>query len=136
MSAADAFFDTNVVLYLLSADSAKADLAEALIAGGGQVSVQVLNEVANVARRKLGMRWPEVHDITNQVRAVCAVAPLTVETHLLGLQMAARYRLSVYDSMIVASALMSECTTLYTEDMQDGQVLEDRLTIRNPFAGD
>lgn len=129
-----AFFDTNVVLYLLSADGAKADLAEDLIAGGGQVSVQVLNEVANVARRKLGLSWPEVFDVTAQVRAVCAVAPLTLETHLLGLQMAERYGLSVYDGMIVASALMSECTTLYTEDMQDGQVLEDRLTVRNPFA--
>jgi predicted nucleic acid-binding protein len=134
MSAADAFFDTNVVLYLVSAADAKADLAEDLIARGGHVSVQVLNEVANVARRKLGFSWLEISDITAQLRAVCAVAPLTLETHLLGLQVAERYGLSVYDSMIVAAALMSECTTLYTEDMQDGQVLEDRITLRNPFV--
>jgi predicted nucleic acid-binding protein len=134
MSAADAFFDTNVVLYLFSADVTKADLAEDLIARGGHVSVQVLNEVANVARRKLGLSWAEIFDITAQLRAVCAIAPLTLETHLLGLQVAERYGLSVYDSMIVASALMAGCTTLYTEDMQHGQVLKDRITLRNPFV--
>jgi predicted nucleic acid-binding protein len=135
MSAADPFFDTDVVLYLLSANDAKADLAEDLIARGGQVSVQVLNEVANVARRKLALSWAEVSDITAQLRAVCAVTPLTLETHLRGLQIAKRYGFSVYDSMIVASALIAGCTTLYTEDIRDGQVLEDHLTIRNPFAG-
>ena len=57
MSAADAFFDTNVVLYLFSADAAKADRAEALLAAGGLISVQVLNEFAAVARHKLGMTW-------------------------------------------------------------------------------
>ncbi len=134
MRAADAFFDTNIVLYLLSADATKADQAEELIAGGGRVSVQVLNEVASVARRKLGLSWPEILDITAQLRAVCPVVPLTVETHERGLQLAERFGFSVYDSMIVASALLAGCTILYTEDLQDGQVVDDRLTLRNPFT--
>jgi predicted nucleic acid-binding protein len=134
MSADDAFFDTNVILYLFSADTAKARRAEELLASGGQISVQVLNELASVARRKLGFSWQEVIDMTTQLRRACSVAPLTVETHARGLQTAERYGMSVYDGMIVASALMAGCVTLLTEDMQDGQVIDGQLTLRNPFA--
>ncbi len=134
MRGADAFFDTNVVLYLLSADAEKADRAEEAMAGGGRLSVQVLNEVANVARRKLGFSWSEVRDLTTQLRAACHIEPLTVETHERGLQIAASLGVSVYDGMIVASALLAGCTTLFTEDLQDGRIVENKLTIRNPFA--
>ena len=128
------FFDTNVVLYLLSADPAKAERAEELVAEGGLISVQVLNEVTAVTRRKLGMSWREVRDVLAQLRAACSVAPLTVETHERGLLVAERFRLSVYDGMIVAAALLAGCSILYTEDLQDGQVIDGQLTLRNPFA--
>ena len=72
MSAAEVFFDTNVVLYLLSEDAGKADRAEELLASGGRISVQVLNEFATVASRKLSMGWPEIGEILAQVRAVTA----------------------------------------------------------------
>lgn len=133
MSATDAFFDTNVLLYLLSDDSAKADRAEELLASGGRVSVQVLNEFASVATRKLAMSMSEVRDILSTVRSVCAVMPLDVETHDLGLDLAERYRFSVYDALIVAAASRAGCTVVYSEDFQDGQAIEG-LTIRNPFA--
>lgn len=135
MSTADAFLDTNVILYLLSADAEKAERAEALVAGGAQISVQVLSELVAVTRRKLGMSWREVVDFTSQVRSICRVSPLTVETHKRGLQVARRLGLSIYDGMIVASALISGCVTLYSEDMQDGQVIDRQLTVRNPFTG-
>ncbi|MDP3082508.1 MAG: PIN domain-containing protein [Rubrivivax sp.] len=134
MSAADDFFDTNVLLYLLSADAAKADRAEALLAGGGTVSVQVLNEFASVASRKLRMPWAEISEVLEQLRAVCVVEPLTLETHQRGLQLAERHGLSVYDALIVAAAMLAGCKTLQSEGMQDGQVIERKLTIRNPFA--
>ncbi|MBK7794127.1 MAG: PIN domain-containing protein [Betaproteobacteria bacterium] len=134
MRAADAFFDTNVILYLFSADEAKAGRAEELMAGGGHISVQVLNELASVAHRKLGFSWREVVDVTAEVRLMFAVAPLTVEAHARGLQIAERYGMSVYDAMIVASALLSGCSVLYTEDMQRGQVVDGKLTLRNPFV--
>jgi predicted nucleic acid-binding protein len=134
MSAGKVFYDTNVILYLLSGDIAKADRAEELMAVGGRVSVQVLNEVAAVASRKLGLSWDDISEIIAQVRAVCTVEPLTIETHERGLALASRYRLNVYDAMVVASALLSGCTLLYSEDMQDGQVFDGRLTIRNPFG--
>jgi predicted nucleic acid-binding protein len=134
MRDADAFLDTNVVLYLFSADAARADRAEDLVARGGRISVQVLNEVANVAHRKLGFSWREISDMTTQIQLMCPVAPLTVEAHARGLQTAERYGMSVYDGMIVASALLSGCSVLFTEDMQDGQVIDGQLTICNPFV--
>ena len=134
MSAVDAFFDTNVVLYLFSADAAKANRAEALLAAGGLISVQVLSEFAAVARRKLGMTWREVRDVTTQLRAVLRVAPLTIETHERGVSVAERLGLSIYDGTIVASALLSGCGILYTEDLQDGQFIDAQVRVRNPFS--
>lgn len=127
-----AFFDTSVLLYLLSEDQRKADRTEALVAAGGVVSVQVLNEFASVALRKLGMALPDVRDVLTTIRAACTVRPLDVETHELGLDIVGRYRFALYDSMIIAAAARADCATLYAEDLQHGQSI-GRLTIRNPF---
>lgn len=133
MTAAEVFFDTNVVFYLLSEDAAKADRAEELLAAGGRVSVQVLNEFAAVASRKVGMGWTDIGEILTQVRAVCPVEPLSIETLERRLVIVSRYGLSVYDAMIVASALLAGCKELYSEDLQHGQIFERQLTVRNPF---
>jgi predicted nucleic acid-binding protein len=135
MSASDAFFDTNVLLYLLSEEVAKADRVEELLKAGGIISVQVLNEFAAVAVRKLAMRVAEIKEILAIIRAVCSVHPLDVETHELGLELAERYRYSIYDSMIIASALRAGCLTVFSEDFQHGQKI-DRLMIVDPFRGD
>lgn len=132
---AEAFFDTNVVFCLLSADAAKADRAEALLAGGGTVSVQVLNEFASVASRKLGLSWAEIREVLATVRAVCDVRPLAVETHDRALVLIEGHSLSVYDALIVASALEAGSQILWTEDMQHDRLIEQRLRLRNPFKG-
>ena len=134
MPANKSFIDTNVLIYLLSADSAKADRAEEIILNGGIISVQVLNELTNVALRKLGMPWPEINDLLSLIRCVCPVEPLTVETHDRGIHVAECYKLSVYDSMIVAAALMAGCNTLYSEDMHDGLLIDDKVHVCNPFG--
>jgi predicted nucleic acid-binding protein len=133
MSASRDFFDTSVLLYMLSADTVKADRAEELLAAGGTNSVQVLNEFVSIASRKLRMSWIEIREVLTQVRAVCEVTPLTIETHEGALRLAERYGLSIYDSLIVSAALLADCTTLHSEDMQHGQVIDRVLTIRNPF---
>jgi predicted nucleic acid-binding protein len=127
------FFDTNVLVYLASGDPAKADRAEAMIAGGGGISVQNLNELANVARRKIGMSWQDTHAFLSLLRGLLNVHPVSVETHETGLALAERYQLSIYDSMIAASALQAGCDTLWSEDMQHGIVIDGRLRIVNPF---
>jgi predicted nucleic acid-binding protein len=127
------FFDTNVLIYLASADVAKADRAEAVISGGGAISVQVLNELANVARRKMRMSWQDTHAFLSLLRGLLNVHAVAVETHETGLALAERYNLAIYDAMIAASALDADCDTLWSEDMQHGMVLDGRLRIVNPF---
>lgn len=132
-----AFIDTNVLVYVVGRQDERTSKAEALVLNGGVVSVQVLNELASVSRRTLGMSWEEIGDALAAIRALCPCPmPLTVETHDAGLRIAAKYGFQFYDALTVAAALDTECTTLYSEDFQDGQVIEGRLTVRNPFAGD
>ena len=126
------FIDTNVLVYLASANAAKADRAEATVAGGGAISVQVLNELANVARRKMRMSWDETRAFLHTLRDLLTVHPLTVEVHETGVALAERYGLSIYDAMIAASALHAGCDTLWSEDMHDGLTI-DGLRIVNPF---
>ena len=133
MSATNAFFDTNVIGYFASADAAKAKRSGELLRAGGFVSVQVLNEFAAFARRKHALPWSSIRTVLAAVRSTCTVASLTVTIHELGLAIAEKHRLSVYDGMIVAAAQLAGCKTLYSEDMHDGLVI-DGLTIRNPFA--
>jgi len=127
------FLDTNILLYLLSADIGMADRAESVLRAGGVISVQVLNEVTNVARRKLAMTWMEIDEVLTLIRSVCPVVPLTVETHDKGRIIAEQYGMSVYDAMIAAAALIEGCATLYSEDMQDGLLIDHTLGICNPF---
>lgn len=129
-----AFFDTNVALYLLSEDTAKSRRAENLLAAGGTISVQVLNEFTAAARRKRLADWDEIDELLLALRKLCSVEPVTVEVHELGVKLARRYGIQIYDACIVASAQLAGCTTLYTEDLQHGQRIGG-LTIRNPFAG-
>jgi predicted nucleic acid-binding protein len=127
------FFDTNILVYLASGDLLKADRAEAVIRGGGTISVQVLNEVTNVARRKMRMSWPETRALLSMLRDLLTVRPITLETHEAGLALAERYNFSTYDAMIAASAIEAECDTLWSEDVQDGMALDEGLRIVNPF---
>jgi predicted nucleic acid-binding protein len=127
------FFDTSVLIYTASGDANKADRAEAAIALGGAISVQVLNEVANVARRKMRMSWPEAHALLNSLRGLLTVHAVTVDVHEAGLRLAERYGFSIYDAMIAASALHAGSETLWSEDMQHGMKLKEGLRILNPF---
>lgn len=127
------FFDSTVLVYIASGDAAKADQAEAAVAAGGAISVQVLNEITNVARRKMKMSWADIHTFLDTLRGLLTVYPLTVEVHETGLRLAQRYGFSIYDAMIAASALDAGCDTLWSEDMQHGMALDEGLRIVNPF---
>src|SRR5882724_6154204 len=128
------FADTNVLIYISSGDQQKADIAERLLRQGLTISVQVLNEIANVIVKKWKRPWAEADDLLGLVRDSAHIAPLTEEVHELGVAIARRHRLAVYDSMIVAAALIERCDTLYSQDMHHGLVVEGRLRIVNPFA--
>jgi predicted nucleic acid-binding protein len=127
------FFDTNVLVYIASGQTNKADRAERLARDGGIISVQVLNEIANVARRKMRLSWIETRAFVSLIRGLLPIEPITLETHETGLALAERYGLSVYDAMIAASALLADCDRLWSEDMQHGMVISGRLQIVDPF---
>jgi predicted nucleic acid-binding protein len=127
------FLDSNIVLYLASEDLAKADRAQELVAEGGTISVQVLHEIANVSRRKMGLSWAETRNFLLMIRRLLEVKPITIEIHDVGISLAGRYQLSVYDSMIVSAALSAECDILLSEDLQEGLLINGRLRVLNPF---
>ena len=127
------FFDTNVLIYLAS-DPTRAGRIRELVTTGGTISVQVLKEIATVTRRKLRFSWPETADFLLLIRALLAVTPITLSVHEVGLRLAERYRLSIYDGMIAAAALAAGCNTLWSEDMHDGLVIDGQLRVVNPFV--
>jgi predicted nucleic acid-binding protein len=126
------FIDSNVILYLLSADASKANRAQSLLEAGGVISVQVLNEVASVCSRKLKMSWEEVDAVLQATKAACDVVPLTLASHEKAVELAKRFQLSLFDANIVASALMAGSEVLFSEDMQSGLVIAT-LQMQNPF---
>jgi predicted nucleic acid-binding protein len=132
------FLDTNILVYALAVRTnspvdRRTQIAEELLAGGGVVSVQILNEFVDVATRKLKLGWEELDRSLHAVTVLCGrAASITVDTHMIAVKLSARYSFRVYDSLVVASAIEAGCTTLYTEDLPDGQQI-DGLSIANPF---
>lgn len=122
-----------MLIYLASGDPVKATCAEEIVGGGGVISVQVLNELVHVARRKMRMSWPELRAFTATIRDLLTVHAVTAEVHETGLALAECHTLSIYDAMIVAAALHADCDTLWSEDMRHGMVIDNRLRIVNPF---
>jgi predicted nucleic acid-binding protein len=130
-----AFFDTNVLIYAFAKDDPRAEAALDLLAQGGVVGVQTLNEFVAVAVRKLRMPWSEIVEALGAIRTLCpAPVSVTVATHDKALRIVERYGYHIYDALVIAAAMEASCRTLYSEDMRDGQVIEG-LTIRNPFGG-
>ena len=129
-----AFFDTNVLIYAFAEDDPRSGIAERLLARGGVVGVQVLNEFVAVAVRKLAMSWDEVLEALSALRVLFpSPTPLTVQTHEAALRIAGRYGYHIYDSLVIAAALEARCDILFSEDMNAGQTIEG-LTVLNPFA--
>ncbi len=127
------FWDTNILVYAQQSGR-KAEAAKDIVAGGGIISVQVLNELATVLHRKLGREWPDVQLVLDDVSVLAnSILPVTLELHRRALGLARDHGLAFYDALIVAAALEAKCETLFSEDMQDGRAFGG-LTVRNPFA--
>jgi predicted nucleic acid-binding protein len=128
------FFDTNILIYAVARNDPRSIVAEELLAGGGIISVQVLNEFVSVARRKIRMPWEDVTEALDAIRILCpSPVPITFNTHDSALGVAQQYGYSIYDALIAASALEAGCSTLYSEDLKDGQIIDKKLSVRNPF---
>ena len=128
------FLDSNILVYAFIADP-RAAAAQALLERGCIISVQGLNEFANVARRKLGKPWEEIRDALAAIRALCpTILPIDLETHAAALRLAERHGFAIFDALMVAAALQAGSDTLWSEDMQHGMRIDGKLRILNPFS--
>jgi predicted nucleic acid-binding protein len=128
------FFDTNILIYAIMRGDPRQNQALDLLSIGGVVNVQVLNEFVSVVRRKVQMSWEDVGKSLDWIRFLCpSPLPVSAQTHEKAVGIAQRYGYQIYDSVVVASGLESGCDVLYSEDLHDGQVIENKLAIRNPF---
>jgi len=127
------FVDSNVLVYAFTNDI-RAATARELLSRGPLISVQGLNEFVSVARRKLGMNWNELKEAMVALRTLCpTIVDLTVAMHEDAVRISERHGYTIFDAMMVASALYAHSETLWSEDMQDGMVIDGRLRIANPF---
>lgn len=128
------FADTNIVVYAFAAEADKLCIAEDIVKAAPVISTQVVNEFHNVARRKLGLDLETRHRVATDLLQSCRVVSVDRMIALDAMRIEAIYGFSYWDSLILSAALSAGCDVLYTEDMQDGQVIDGRLTVKNPFA--
>jgi len=129
------FLDSNILVYSYSnSELQKQAIARKIISESNSlISTQVLQELCNIVTRKFKFNYEQA---AAAIKESCQNNRLHINTESTILQacaIAGRYGFSFFDSLIVAAALDSNCTFLYSEDMQDGQIIEGKLTIRNPF---
>lgn len=130
---AKCFSDTNIVLYTIGQDTRKAGIARGIVAARPLVSAQVINEAVNVCLRKFGFDREKAYAFADSVMRRADVLPVDEFTIRKSAELAIRYQLSNWDALIAAAALLAGCETLYSEDMQNGQVFEGRVRVVNPF---
>ncbi len=129
------FFDTNILIYAFTTGDPRSAPAETLLAEGGVIGVQVLNEFTNVVRRKLSWDWPKVDAALSIIADLLEPArPLTTDIHAHAVKLARTGAMSFYDALIVAAAADAGCRVLLTEDLQHGRKFSG-VTIQNPFLG-
>jgi predicted nucleic acid-binding protein len=130
------FADTNLIVYSESNDGSKSARARSIIESGPVISVQVVNEAVAVLTRKYGFTLSEAHEIAECLLEICDVVPVEANTIREAIRRVRRYGLSHWDSLVIAAALLSGCSTLYSEDLQHGQVIDGKLTVINPFLAE
>jgi predicted nucleic acid-binding protein len=132
------FCDTNILIYAYSTtEPFKADVANrVLFEQHSFVSTQVINEFINTCYRKQRLPDHQVAQAVSEIIQCFQVVSFSVATQIKALNIKERYRLQYYDSLIIATALENDCNVLYSEDMQHGLVIDQRLRIVNPFVSD
>ena len=129
----DRFFDTNILIYAFAAGDRRSVRAETLMAEGGVIGVQVLNEFTSVVRRKLSWDWAQVDAALAVISELMGAArPLTADIHTHAVKLARGNTLSFYDALVIAAAAHAGCRVLLTEDLQHGRRFGG-VTVENPF---
>lgn len=133
------FFDTNLLVYLYSEDELEKQAQIVTLIKNTEnrwISTQFLNELSNTLRRKFKLEYADIANVITEIRDNFEIITVQIETIERALKIAEKYRYSYYDSVIIAAALESSCSLLYSEDMQHQQIIEGQLQIINPFKQD
>jgi len=130
-----AFLDSNILVYLHSFDEQQKQRVSMEVISHYQccTSVQALNEFCYVGIRKQRRKRREIELALERIEGFCQISSVTIETLAHALRLHEVYGYNFYDCLMLASAIEAECTEIITEDMADGQVIEQRLKIVNPY---
>lgn len=130
------FVDSNLIVYLYSTDDKqKREILISKWDGQHQLSIsrQVVNETCSVLLKKFAISTKDVERVVYELENAFSIVELTEVTTKETLRIKEEYKYSFWDSMIIASALENDCQVLYSEDMKNGQVIEQKLKIENPI---
>jgi predicted nucleic acid-binding protein len=127
------FIDSNIILYLMDEDEQKRSVAQQLLLSNPRISAQVLTEVGNVCKRRFKYTKEQILNLWRDLISDCILVPTYAVTFKTAIEISKTYNFQLFDSIIVASALNSGCDILYSEDMQHQMVVNQVLTIINPF---
>ena len=130
------FVDTNILIYLYSNDEPQKKIISQKIIEkyDCEISTQVLNEFSNVCLKKFKKSTEEIELALNEIMENITISIIDSNCIKLALKIHKQYSYNYYDCLIIASALNSNCEFLITEDMADGQIVENKLTIVNIFS--
>ena len=129
------FTDTNILIYFISDDIHKKNISKTILATDYKIviSSQVINEFVAVTTKKLILPFTEIVHYANEFMDIFRFSVITNHTIKMSFELKQKYKFSTWDNLIIASALENDCSVLFTEDMQDGQIIENSLKIVNPF---
>lgn len=132
---AKAFLDTNIIIYGYSQDEPDKQqrARECAQSHESWISTQVLNETINTLKRKFLLDYRQIGAVVDELSQQSQLAIVSLDTIHKALDIAQRYQFSYFDSLIIASALEVGCDRLYSEDLQDGQIIDNTLILTNPF---
>ena len=132
-----AFIDTNIILYAYSEDEVhKQQIANLLIFSeeNPMISNQVISEISNILFKKFKLDFLKIEEVILELTNIFTISPITLSAQIKALRIKEKYSLQYYDSLIIATAIENKCTKLYSEDLQDKQLIDNQLLILNPFT--
>ena len=130
----NSFIDTNILIYLLSLDSKKKDIARTFLSNHNLISTQVVNEYCNICLKKFNLSTSDTQETLISITQRVQVCNIDLDTIFLALKIKHKYKYQYYDSLIIASAIENKCSILYSEDLQHNQIVDNKLKILNPFV--
>lgn len=130
------FLDTNILLYIYSKEQYKQKIAQNILNEYYDICIskQVINEMTNILIKKFKLPLKDIEKTIKELEKELIVLDFDIQTQIKALKLMQSYNFQFYDALIVSTALENSCNILYSEDMQNGLIIDKNLKIINPFA--